>query len=221
MRYDGPPGLMLDLVPASPDGIDLEWIHPYTYANNNPLDATDPSGLAPKKPKTGNPEPVCKFELCCGAMVFPNGKPVLCINGPDTKVLDKRPCHCFIRVTKGDGKIEFHGSGEVRLGRDECLCSTVLVCGRGQPESFAMSGHVECVELKRKAKTCQGLVDCLERQLTKCENKTADCYGFCGSRNSNTIAHEFAQACAKKSSLPKNPSTKGTDCDSDPPTPGW
>jgi hypothetical protein len=63
MRYDGPSGMMLDLVGPSPNGVDLEWTHPYTsgrpyghtsrpfsshpytYAENNPVNVTDPSGL--------------------------------------------------------------------------------------------------------------------------------------------------------------------------------
>jgi hypothetical protein len=35
MRYDGPPGMMLDLAPASPDGVDLEWAHPYCTSPNS------------------------------------------------------------------------------------------------------------------------------------------------------------------------------------------
>lgn len=51
MRYDGPAGMMLDLVGPSPDGVDLEWKHvytdarPYVYASNLPTRATDPTGL--------------------------------------------------------------------------------------------------------------------------------------------------------------------------------
>lgn len=51
MRYDGPPGMMLDLVGPSPDGVSLEWGHPYAdaqpykYSGNNPSRHVDPSGL--------------------------------------------------------------------------------------------------------------------------------------------------------------------------------
>lgn len=51
MRYNGPPGMMLDLVGPSPDGVDLEWGHPYTdahpykYGGNSPNRNIDPSGL--------------------------------------------------------------------------------------------------------------------------------------------------------------------------------
>jgi hypothetical protein len=45
MRYDGPAGMMLDLVGPSPNGADLEWMHPYAYAHNNPLRYFDPTGL--------------------------------------------------------------------------------------------------------------------------------------------------------------------------------
>lgn len=58
MFYDGPPGLMVDLMKPSPNGVDLlysdEYVaakmarwntNPYTYANNNPLKYVDPSGL--------------------------------------------------------------------------------------------------------------------------------------------------------------------------------
>lgn len=63
MYYDGPPGMTLDLVGPSPDGVDLEWRHPfseaapyrrvasrkpshaYAYGANNPVRYVDPSGL--------------------------------------------------------------------------------------------------------------------------------------------------------------------------------
>ena len=63
MRYDGPAGMMLDLVGSSPDGVDLEYAHPYSeaklfrnysrqfifenayvYTRNNPVRYVDPSG---------------------------------------------------------------------------------------------------------------------------------------------------------------------------------
>src|SRR4026208_285351 len=51
MYYDGPPGMMLDLVGPSANGVDLEWTHPYSdahpykYARTNPIKYSDPSGL--------------------------------------------------------------------------------------------------------------------------------------------------------------------------------
>ena len=47
MRYDGPAGMMLDLVGPSPDGVDLEWNHPYAYVSNIPTQLVDGSGLSP------------------------------------------------------------------------------------------------------------------------------------------------------------------------------
>ncbi len=50
MRYTGSRGLTIDLVRPSPGGMDLEYIHPYTYAGNTPLTLIDPSGLLPCTP---------------------------------------------------------------------------------------------------------------------------------------------------------------------------
>lgn len=51
--HDGPPGMLLDLIPPSPDGVDVVYDHPYVragdnlyaYTDNNPIRRTDPSGL--------------------------------------------------------------------------------------------------------------------------------------------------------------------------------
>lgn len=49
--YDGPPGLTIDLIPPSPDGVDVVYDHPYAdanpyvYVSNSPTNQVDPSGL--------------------------------------------------------------------------------------------------------------------------------------------------------------------------------
>ncbi len=51
MQYTGPPAMMLDLVGPSANGMDLEYIHPYSnahpyqYGRSNPVRLIDPSGL--------------------------------------------------------------------------------------------------------------------------------------------------------------------------------
>src|SRR5580704_5436622 len=32
MRFEGPPGMVLDLIGPSPTAVDVEWTHPYTNA---------------------------------------------------------------------------------------------------------------------------------------------------------------------------------------------
>ena len=72
MRYDGPPGMMLDLVGPSPNGVDLKWSHPYsdaqpyrnpsryrssnlyTYVDNSPIRYVDPSGLEGQPAEQGS-----------------------------------------------------------------------------------------------------------------------------------------------------------------------
>jgi hypothetical protein len=141
MRYDGPPGMMLDLVPASPDGVDLEWAHPYTYAQpyvyakNNPVAFTDPGGLAPqkRKPKPAPPVPpqppiLCALQLCCAPL------PIPCTNGPPD-VFGKTACHCFVRLT-GDGMVvaDFHGGfgfpSEFCCGDLELTCDKNVLNGQ-------------------------------------------------------------------------------------------
>jgi len=223
MRYDGPPGLMLDLVPASPDGVDLEWIHPYTYAqpyvyaNNNPLNGTDPSGLAPKKLKIGDPEPLCKIELCCGKYTV-NGVDQYC---PGTNP-PQYPCHCYIRFTDQSGPTEYHGFGVPDPNLINCPCG-LLTCGTKLPVGHAVSPDHKCDPLNSfdSESDCIKVKRCLDNRC----KKTSDCYGYCLDTNSNSVAYMLTQKCSrlKKPSIPGMDQlpTAGTGCDSDPIAPGW
>jgi hypothetical protein len=211
MRYDGPPGLMLDLVPPSPDGVDLEWIHPYTdaqpyvYARNNPLNATDPSGLDPKmKPQKSPKRPTpCGMFLCCGTVN------IGCINPGPLK--DSFPCHCFIRVGKWSGPdtpasdfVDYHGW--IGPASDRC-CDTVaeatLTCplAADGAKNTALLTQIDCLPLGRTV-DCDALKACLDGQVTECRSKIL-CYGYCDFPNSNTIAYRFASACSTQLKRPK------------------
>jgi hypothetical protein len=215
MRYDGPPGLMLDLVPASPDGVDLEWIHPYTYVNNNPVVATDPSGLEPaggtpkgparppRSPSTPWPVPrptipvetYCGVTICCGPLVDPTtGLTVRCcppLSPPN--LIGQVPCHCFVRFTEietGPGGAvftftDYHGWG----------VGGVLTAVMGQYTSWVPNATCTSLGTTTGAKACAKIAKCLTDQMALCNNTPVPYMGCFGTANSNTAAYQFA-TCA-------------------------
>lgn len=227
MRYDGSPGMMLDLVPASPDGVDVEWLHPYTdaqpyvYAKNNPVVFTDLSGLAPRrrKPKPAPPVPppplLCALQICCVSTR------IRCKNGPEG-VFGNTACHCFVRLT-GDSMVvaDFHGGWG--LPAAYCCGDVVLTCDRtllqGQINALPGATADDCITLALG--NCSTLKECLDQQINLCNNRNPPrCYGYCTSPNSNTVAYELLAAC-----MTRRPPTPGDfappACNTQPPAPGF
>lgn len=233
MRYDGPPGMMLDLVPASPDGVDLEWVHPYTdaqpyvYAKNNPVVATDPGGLAPKKQPNAKPQfpkGECVLQLCCGQLNPADiTGTLICKTGP---YQGQFVCHCFVRLVGATTFQEYHGTATPLNKWTKRCCwgpfnpkGPELTCVTGAQAAAmfgtaTMPGPKDCVALTYG--DCNILKRCLTREFTKCKARTL-CYGECGWPNSNTIAFEFASACGGVGP-PNLPPMQGTGC---PAAPGY
>jgi len=150
MLYDGPPGLMLDLVPESPTGVDIEWIHPYTYAVNNPGKYIDPSGLQPN---------TCE---CCEKLI---PKPTTTTNRNGSKCTVRFSCQATCNGTDGLAGFTGHRVGS----RDEFTVDVCISCNLTDQSLKAAIAH----ELQHAADFCRGqyIDDC-----KSCKNRERDAY---------------------------------------------
>ncbi|HUY35939.1 MAG TPA: RHS repeat-associated core domain-containing protein [Pirellulales bacterium] len=200
----------------------------YLYADGRPVAFLDPyGGVARKVAVKAEPIPGCMFEICCGKIIF-RGKIQKCEYGDNPS--NKTPCHCFVRVTEGKDKTEYHGNGEFAL-RTDCKYNMQLKCAN-KPIGFTLR-DVKCKkeELIPKAdyKDCEGLKKCLQGRVDACnigtgtkEQPKPRCYNpECGANNSNTAAYDFVKNCADSVPNVADLPTKAAGCDSEPGAPGW